>query len=418
MKKSVSFSNVSGRIKAPASKSALQRIIALSHLCGEKVIIEEATFSEDVKSALSIIKALGSDIETDGSVITISPSGRSHERVLNPGEAGLGIRMFSPLASLDSLEHEIKAEGSLKKRPAVIIKEALSSLGVDVKLKGDYPPVILKGPLRGGNITIDGSLSSQLLTGLLISLPLAQEDSVITVKDLKSIPYIDMTVELINVFGGTIVNENYKKFTVKGRQKYISPGKIKCEGDWSGASFFAVAAALSGSVELENLREDSMQSDKAVTELIKQTGCSVVYKDNSVFIKKAEVLKPFKFDASDAPDLFPPLAALASGCNGISEIKGVSRLKHKESDRGKTLKEEFGKAGIKIICEGDIMKIAGGIINPCEADSCNDHRIAMALASAALRCSGKITINNSEAVAKSYPQFFEDLKSIGGNVNE
>ncbi len=338
--------------------------------------------------------------------------------MLNPGEAGLGIRMFSPLASLDSIEHEIKAEGSLIKRPAVIIKDALVSLGVKVNLNGDYPPVILKGPLRGGNITIDGSLSSQLLTGLLISLPLAEEDSVITVKDLKSRPYIDMTIELINVFGGTVFNENYEKFTVKGRQRYKSPGRIKCEGDWSGASFFAAAAALSGSIELVNLREDSKQSDKAVIDVVKQTGCSVDFEDNSVFIKSAENLKPFKFDASDAPDLFPPLAALSSGCIGVSEIKGVSRLRHKESDRGKTLTQEFAKAGIKISCEGDVMKITGGKINPCSADSCNDHRIAMALATAALKCSGKLTINNSEAVAKSYPEFYEDLKSIGGNVNE
>ena len=418
MKKSVSFSEISGTIKAPASKSALQRLIALSLLCMEKTVIEEATYSEDVKSALSIIQALGSDVETDGSVITVRPGKKEAEKVLNPGEAGLGIRMFSPVAALDGKEHEITAEGSLKKRPAVIIKDALSSLGVEVLLNGDYPPVKLKGPLKGGRITIDGSLSSQLLTGLLLSLPAASGDSEISVLNLKSRPYIDMTLELAELFGVKIINENYEKFIVKGDQRYRSPGIVKCEGDWSGASFFAAAAALSGSAEILNLRDDSRQPDRAVIDVVRQTGAEVKFKENSVFIRKTDKLKPFTFDATDAPDLFPPLVSLASGCTGVSEIKGVSRLKHKESDREKTLTEEFAKAGIRIFSVGDVMKIQGGVFNPCEADSRNDHRIAMALAAAALRGRGKTVINRSEAVAKSYPGFFNDLESIGGKVDE
>ena len=418
MKKSVSSSEISGRIKAPASKSALQRIIALSHLSGGKTVIEEVTYSEDVKSALSIIQALGSAVEADTAGIKIEQGNRAVEKVLNPGEAGLGIRMFSPIAALDGIEHEIAAEGSLKKRPAVIIRDALISLGVDVILNGDYPPVKLKGPLKGGVITIDGSLSSQLLTGLLIALPAADGDSEITVNNLKSRPYIDMTLELVSLFGVKIVNENYERFIIEGNQKYQTPGTVKCEGDWSGASFFAAAAALSGSVELINLRADSKQPDRAIIDVVKQTGSAVEAVENSVFIRKADKLKPFSFDATDSPDLFPPLVSLASGCSGISVIKGVSRLKHKESDRGRTLTEEFAKAGIKIFLEGDFMKIQGGAFNPCEVDSCRDHRIAMALAVAALRGTGKTVIHNSEAVAKSYPGFFDDLKSIGGKVDE
>ena len=416
MKKSVSLSEISGKLKAPASKSALQRIIALSHLCGGEVTIEEATYSEDVKSALSIIENLGSDVEISGTSINVVPGNRGPERVLNPGESGLGIRMFSPLAALSGIEHEVVAEGSLKKRPAVIIRDALVSLGVDAGLNGEYPPVRIKGPLKGGDIKIDGSLSSQLLTGLLISLPLAEDDSVIRVSSLKSRPYIDMTIELIELFGGKVINENYEKFTIKGKQKYKSPGRVFCEGDWSGASFIAVAAALSGSVEIFNLREDSRQSDRAVIDVIRQAGCMVDFRDNSVEIRRSGELKPFYFDATDAPDLFPPLVSLATGCRGISEIKGVSRLKHKESDREKTLTEEFAKAGIEITSDNDVMRIKGGRISSCEADSRNDHRIAMALAAAALRCGGKISISNSGAVAKSYPGFFEDLESLGGKV--
>ena len=419
MKKYVSTSDISGKLKIPASKSSLQRIIALSHLCRENVVIEEVTYSADVKSALGIIRALGSDVTEEKGSITVKPGNRNPEKILNPGEAGLGIRMFSPIASLDGFEHEIIAEGSLKKRPALIIKDALFSLGVDISLNGDLPPVKLKGPIKGGKVCIDGSLSSQLLTGLLISLPLAEEDSEITVKSLKSRPYIDMTIELVEAFGGRIINENYEKFIITGNQKYKSPGRIKCEGDWSGAAFFAVAAAAaSDRVELLNLRRDSKQADKKVIDVVRQTGAEVLFKENSVVISRAETLKPFIFDASDSPDLFPPLAVLAAFCRGVSEIKGVSRLRHKESDREKTITEEFAKAGIDISSSGDVMKIKGGAVRSCEADSNNDHRIAMALAAAALKSDGTIVINNAEVVAKSYPDFFEDLKSIGGKVDE
>ena len=418
MKKSVSFSDISGKVKAPASKSSLQRLIALSHLCGETVEIEDGTLSNDVKSALSIIKALGSSVELSGNLITVKKGDTEVKRILNPGEAGLGIRMFSPLASLDGNMHEIIAEGSLKTRPASIIRDALSSLGVEISLNGEYPPVMLKGPLKGGKVTIDGSLSSQLLTGLLIALPMAESSSEVTVDSLKSRPYIDMTIELVELFGGKIVNKNYERFTIEGKQKYKSPGRVKCEGDWSGASFFAAAAASSGSLEILNLRGDSRQADMAVIDVIRQTGAEVQLKTDSVFIKKADILKPFKYDATDSPDLFPPLVALASACSGISEIKGVSRLQHKESDREKTLIGEFAKAGIEISVEGDVMNIRGGEIKSCTADSNNDHRIAMALAVAALRSDRGIVINNADAVSKSYPGFFEDLKSIGGKVHE
>ena len=166
-----------------------------------------------------------------------------------------------------------------------------------------------------------------------------------------------MTLELAELFGAKIINEDYEKFVIEGKQVYRSPGTVRCEGDWSGASFFAAAAALSGSVEIFNLREDSKQPDRAVIDVVRQAGAKVEFRENSVFIRKAGRLEPFSFDATDAPDLFPPLVSLASGCSGVSEIKGGSRLRHKESDKEKTLTEEFAQAGIKISSDGDIMKI-------------------------------------------------------------
>ncbi len=418
MKKSVVFSEISGAIKAPASKSSLQRLIALSYLCRERVEIEGVTLSNDALAAAGMVESLGAVVTATDSLIIIEDGDKEGRRILDSGESGLGIRMFSPVAALDNYEHVITAAGSLRQRPAAIIRDALSSLGVEVSLNGDFPPIKLKGPLKGGNVSVDGSLSSQLLTGLLIALPAADGDSEIKVSNLKSRPYIDMTIELVNLFGGEILNENYSRFAIKGKQKYKSPGRIMCEGDWSSAAFFIVAGALSGRMLISNLRSDSRQADRAVADVVRSTGASVEFNGDTVEVEKTLNLSPFRYDATDSPDLFPPLAALASACNGISYIKGVSRLKHKESDREKSIINEFGKAGIMITVENDWMKIRGGDFKPCEADSNNDHRIAMAMAVAALRSSGKVVINGIEAVSKSYPEFFRDLEKSGGNISE
>jgi 3-phosphoshikimate 1-carboxyvinyltransferase len=297
-----------------------------------------------------------------------------------------------------------------------MIEEALKQLGVKCTSTGGFLPLSIQGPIKGGNCEIDGSVSSQLLTGLLMALPLASGDSKIKVRNLKSKPYIDMTIQILKSFGITVNNEGYELFLVPGKQKY-KPHDYTVEGDWSGGAFLLVAGAINGDLTVEGLRTDSMQSDIAVMDALRKAGARMRTSESGIEISRSE-LKAFDFDATESPDLFPPLVALASYCTGISTIKGVSRLIYKESDRAAVLKEEFGKMNIKIGIRDDIMSVEGGKPAAARVESHEDHRIAMAVAVAALGASGRVSIRDSQCVAKSYPGFFSDLKHLGATVQE
>ncbi len=433
MKKSVTCSEIRGHIRAPSSKSSLQRLVAFSWLAAGETEILNPDYCSDVVSAIGVIEKLGASVSRGSSSLIINSSREGHTAPslqssgdsqniirLDCGESGLAIRMFSPLVSLLEGTYELAAGGSLMSRPTGMITKTLSAFGVKISDNGGFPPVRISGPLPGGNAVIDGSLSSQILTGLLAALPAAANDSEVKVLNLKSRPYIDMTIELASRFGCSIENSSYEVFRVKGRQKYKSPGRIEAEGDWSSAAFLLAAGALAGEVRVKNLRPDSKQADRAVMEVLKVCGADIITGDGYIEARNpGKPLSAFEFDATDSPDLFPPLAALASRCRGTSVIHGAERLKHKESDRETSLITEFAKGGVKIESDGRTMKITGGSgIRGFSGDSHNDHRIAMALAVSALAGSGKVEIENAQAVSKSWPGFFEDLKSIGGNIDE
>jgi len=297
-----------------------------------------------------------------------------------------------------------------------MIEDALKQLGVGCKSNGGFLPLRIKGPLKGGSCKIDGSLSSQLLTGLLMALPVAENDSVVIVDNLKSKPYIDMTLQVLERFGIRIDRTDYTRFSIPGSQIY-QPQKFEVEGDWSGGAFLLVAGAINGEITVKGLRPDSRQSDKAILNVLDSAGARTTIMENSVGVKKSE-LRPFFFDATESPDLFPPLVALAAYCRGTSTIKGVSRLIHKESNRSAALVNEFGKMNIKIGIDGDNMFVTGGKVSGAEVSSHGDHRIAMATAVAALAANGKVIIKDSQCVAKSYPAFFDDLRHLGVMVYE
>ena len=296
-----------------------------------------------------------------------------------------------------------------------MIEEALTQLGVKCTSSGGFLPLTVQGPIVGGYCEIDGSVSSQLLTGLLMALPLAVRDSEIKVNNLKSRPYIDMTIQILKSFGITIQNTGYSLFQIPGNQKYI-PHIYTVEGDWSGGAFLLVAGAVNGQISVQGLRRDSMQSDMAIIKALEKAGAQMKISENQIDIFKSE-LKPFEFDATESPDLFPPLVTLASYCDGVSNIKGVSRLIYKESDRASALKEEFGKMNISIEVKDDLMSVTGGQLQGARVESHNDHRIAMAVAVASLGATGRVYIRDSQCVAKSYPGFFDDLRHLGAVVH-
>ena len=418
----ISPSNFNGTQVAPASKSSMQRACAAALLHNGKTLIHNAGISNDDKAAQDIVKQLGAFITENENYVEINSVGfgkntLAENKTINCGESGLSIRMFSPIAALSAQTINIIGEGSLQKRPMDFFDEIFPQLNIKINSTAGKLPIQVTGPLQAKEITIDGSLSSQFLTGLLFAFGEAATEAVcINVIDLKSKPYIDLTLSVMNHFGYKIEHQNHEKFIINPKENLQNKTiEYIVEGDWSSASFLLVAAAIAGSIRLTGLNVHSTQADKAIMEVLKLAGASIKIGGKNIEINKTE-LQAFEFDATDCPDLFPPIAALASYCKGTSIIKGTHRLAAKESDRAKTIQDVFGKMGIQIILENDVMKIVGGQINAASVSSHHDHRIAMAAAVAALRATGSIEISDAEAINKSYPQFYEDLKKLGAAV--
>ena len=414
MDKTVSRGRVNGVIAPPSSKSYAQRAIAIALLANGRTILRNIEFCKDTRSALKCIEALGAKVTLlDETTLSIDGGLKPTTDTLLVGESGLATRLFTPIASLHSSPITIQGEGTLLHRPMMLMIEPLRQLGVKVADGGGYLPIQVEGPIHGGEIEVDGSFSSQFITGLLLSLPMSQEDTTLKVKDAVSTPYIDMTIDTAKRFGVDIMHNegDYTEFFIKGGQQY-QPTDLAIEGDWSGASTMLVAGAIAGEVTVNNLSTLSKQADTAICRALERAGAGIIIEQDSITVSKRD-LKAFTFDATHCPDLFPALAALAAAAEGVSTIIGTSRLKHKESDRAETIRAEYEKLGIEVdITEENIMKIRGGKIQPATTFSHDDHRIAMSIAVSALRCEGEVTIENAECVAKSYPTFFEDLDSI------
>ena len=409
MNKLLKPSKYNAFLTVPSSKSYMQRAVALAVLSDGMSVLKNPDFSNDSSAALKIAEDLGCEVFSSKPEVRIKPSGKILTDTVSVGEAGLGLRLFTPVCALLSGNMTISGKGSLLKRPMTMMEKPMRELGADISLSDGYVPIRIHGRLTGGNAEIDGSGSSQFLTGLLTALPKAEKDSVLTVKNLKSVPYVQMTLDIIKKFGGEIENFDFQTFKIKGGQKYKA-AEYQVEGDWSSAAAHLVAGAVAGKAVVRGLNPESLQADRAVLEVLRQVGADVRISENEIAVNKSG-LKPFEFDATDSPDLFPVLAALGANCCGGSVIKGVSRLAHKESDRASAIKEEFLKLGIEVVLDGDFMRIGGGKIRGGAAvSSHNDHRMAFALAVMALNAEKEFEISDAQAVAKSYPAFWEDFE--------
>jgi 3-phosphoshikimate 1-carboxyvinyltransferase len=409
-------SELSGTVKAPSSKSMTQRAIAAALLANGNSCIRYPSYCDDSLAAMNVAVGLGAKVDPGIDELWINGSAVLKEPKLNCGESGLAIRMFSPIAALYTAEITMTGAVTLRNRPMTMIEEALNQLGAECRTTGGFLPLTIKGPINGGNCEIDGSVSSQLLTGLLMALPVAEGDTEIKVNNLKSRPYIDMTIQLLQSFGIDVHHHDYTYFHVPGKQKYI-PSVYKVEGDWSGAAFLLVAGAIAGNIKITGLKRDTLQSDIAILDALRSAGANISFVNDDIEISRAE-LKSFEFDATHSPDLFPPLVALASYCDGVSRIKGVSRLKHKESDRAETLQKEFAKMNILIEIADDVMTISGGNPVGARVESHEDHRIAMALAVTSLQADSEVFLRDSQCISKSYPDFYRDIRSLGAVIHE
>ena len=411
---------ISGNIDAPTSKSSMQRACAAALLNDGKTIIGNPGRSNDDLAALGVIDNLGAKVlqQSTNELVIESEGVKPVSREMNCGESGLGIRMFAPIAALSDQEIIINGTGSLLSRPMDFFDEIFPKLGIEIESNYGKLPIKIKGPLKPVDITIDGSLSSQFLTGLLMAYgKAATKPVIITVNNLKSKPYIDLTLQVMQEFGYSVINHQYESFEIHPvNVPSHQPKNYLVEGDWSGAAFLLVAGAIAGQIAIKGLNVFSSQADKAILRALTMSEAVVSIAEDQIVIGPGK-LKAFHFDATDCPDLFPPLVALASFCEGTTVIEGVSRLAHKESNRGLTLQEEFGKMGIEITLQDDLMLVKGGTgLKAATVYSHHDHRIAMACAVAALRAEGETTIEEAEAINKSYPTFYSDLKNLGAVV--
>lgn len=406
-----------GGISVPASKSMMQRSCAGALLHCGRTIIHNPGQSEDDLAALSIIQQLGARlVEQSAHRIVIESSGViAGATAIDCGESGLSARLFTPIACLSRQHILIEGHGSLLRRPMQAFHDVLPQLGVVMNNFNGHLPFAVRGPLSPGNIVVDGSLSSQFLSGLLFAYcAAATEPVVITVHNLKSKPYIDLTLQVLAAFGWVVTHDRYERFFVDPASFHAkSDVEIDIEGDWSSAAYWLVGAALNGAVSLRHLAPSSFQADMKIMELLKQAGCEVAIEANAISVKQT-TLSAFEADLTDAPDLFPIVAILAARSHGTSVLRGVHRLRHKESDRQHSTVEMLQRFGVRCRVDQDALLIDGSTkLNAATINGYHDHRIVMAAAISALGAEGNTIITSAEAVAKSYPNFFEHLASLG-----
>ncbi len=407
----------------------MQRALAAALICRGKSILHNTCASEDSRVAKNIIQNLGAVITDISSTSKqIVSEGFPHEFFpidkkiqIFCGESGLSTRMFAPIAALCTNEILFTGEDSLQKRPMDFFDRIFPLLDVKIQSDNGKLPIHFQGPLIPKDIDIDCTEGSQYLTGLLMAYSAINARGVtISIKNLKSAGYIGLTLDVMKKMGMIMPEySDFSSFYFPGVEK-INTSKenvYTIESDWSGAAFLLVSGAIAGNININGLDMQSQQPDKAIIEVLKSCGANILYKNDSLEISTS-TLRSFHFDATDCPDLFPPLAALAACCEGISSIKGVHRLVHKESNRADAIQQELKKLGIDIYVENDEMIIKGGSqIQQANIETHGDHRIAMMCSIVALVANGETMIQHAEVVGKSFPDFFKTLQSLSADIS-
>ena len=404
----------SGELVIPASKSHAQRVLACALLSREQTLIQGLGNSDDELAALGLLEqSVLKPIRKAESVLI--PSGqklRFSTNELSFGESGLSSRMFTPILANGDQELILNGKGSLASRPMRLFDEVFPELGVQFSSANGTLPFRLKGPMVPKTIELDGSLSSQFITGFIYAFAGNEHtgNERIRILNPASVPYIELSLDVLREFGVDLELEN-NEVQFKGPY-HFNATEIRIEGDWSSASFLLVGAALFGSIKVNGLRRESKQADIRLLQALTDFGAELHWGGDALVVSKNECM-PFEFDATHCPDLFPPLAVLASYANGVSRLHGVHRLFSKESNRAVTIVEELTKLGAKIEVVEDTM-----IVQPrgeqlaVQVSSRHDHRIAMASAIFALGLSEQTTIGDAEAVSKSFPEFYTYLEEL------
>lgn len=422
----VSPSTLSGEVQAPPSKSVMQRLVAGALLAEGTSTLDNISQSDDCTASLMLASQLGAEIEIGEQRVSIVGTGGKlapRTEVLTPGESGLAARLFTPIAGLTPTPLRMEAEGTLAHRPMAVYEDLFEAYGGQLSCHNGAFPVNINRPLIGGTAKLEAPISSQFITGLLFALPNLLHGSELKVTHPTSTPYLEMTLEVLEDFGISVTaDEAFTHFQIEGKQSFTAIDTV-VDGDWSGAAALAVAGMLcaEGSIAIHGLQNQYTQADEAIRGALLFAGGALSGIDDGIQVAKRPV-RPFTVDLTDSPDLFPVLAALAAFGKKPSTLKGIHRLEHKESHRALRIVEAWAELGIQVELDetNDCMRVHPWAPDRRSAkariDSSGDHRMVMALSILGMTGNGAIEISNAECVAKSYPEFFDDLDTLGAQI--
>ncbi len=420
MKVTIQKSVIKGTVNAPPSKSYTHRAIAIAAL-SKKATIYNPLISEDTKATIRASEAFGAEVESKKDSLIIKGFDgelKIPDNVIDVANSGTTLRIMTAVASLANGGTVLTGDASIRTRPNTPLLNALNDLGAEAfsTRNNGMAPLVVRGKMRGGRVHIDGSISSQFVSALLISCPFAQNRTDIFIKgELKSRPYVDITIGMLKDAGVKIICDASNSFAIPPNQGYDMKS-YSVPGDFSSASYMMAAGTLCGEITIRNLFP-SEQGDSALIELLEKMGGHISWdrKKGEVRVSKSR-LKGINADVGKTPDLVPTLAVLGATAEGTTIIENAEHVRYKETDRLHAMTVELKKMGVDITEEKDRLIIKGGTIHGAVVHGWDDHRIVMALAVAGL-LAGDTTIDTMESVSISYPGFFEDLKNIGAAVS-
>ncbi|MBD3420562.1 MAG: 3-phosphoshikimate 1-carboxyvinyltransferase [Chitinivibrionales bacterium] len=423
MKWKISPSRLSGEILIPPSKSHTIRALLIATLADGTSTIRNALLKGDGESALNAARCLGARVETGAEALCITGIGDNFEKGqehIYTGNSGTATRLFTAAAALGSRVRTFDGDASLRSRPMQPLLEALQRLGASYTANGSSGdlPFSIHGPLTGGHTRVSG-ITSQFLSSLLLAAPLAQTDSTIEVADLHEKPYAALTLWWLEKLGiRYVANDAFDTFIVTGSQSY-RPIDLTIPGDFSSATFAAIAAPATGSpLRLQGLDFNDPQGDKQVFSELEKMGAQVGRDSGAIVVGPGSALSGCEIDLNNMPDALPSFAVLGCIAQGTTHIVNVAQARIKETDRIAVMCTELRKMGADIAQEQDGLLIKHSNLHGAEVNGHHDHRVVMALAVAALAAKGETTITTAEAAEVTYPGFAEDFRRLGADITE
>ncbi len=410
-------SSLRGSLQGPYSKSLTHRALFCAGLAEGVSHIQSALLCDDTLATTQAFSKLGVSTRWDNQNAIVSGQAKLAQPsdVIFCEESGTTLRFISAICATTPYDAKISGGPSLLRRPVKELALALQGLGADCRSNHGYPPVEVRGPLRGGSVKVPGNVSSQYISALLLAAPLAWQPVEVTIDGrLESKSYVNMTVDMQRKFGVRVeAKDDLSRFHCTSQKYHASD--IEIEGDWSSAAFLLVAATIAGEkVSINGLTQNNLQADQYLLRILEKMNGQVSIDSSSVTAEKSSVV-PIEVDVSDSPDIFPAICALCAVADGVSEIAGIRRLRIKESDRVSAMSDGLKRMGIETTELENSLTIRGGQPRSATIDPRLDHRIAMAFATLGL-VTEETTIMNAECVGKSYPSFWHDIQSLGAAV--